>query len=90
MILGSAGAETVRLPPWSPNLNAYAQRFVRSIKEECLERMMLIGERSLRWAASQFCEHYHRERNHQGLGNKVIEADFKSDGRGQVRCRQPG
>jgi putative transposase len=88
MILKSAGVKSIRLPPRSPNLNAYAERFVRSIKEECLARMILIGEGSLRRAVGQFCEHYHRERNHQGLGNKIIEADFRSDGEGKVQCRQ--
>jgi putative transposase len=68
----------------SPNLNAYAERFVRSIKEECLGRMILIGERSLTRAVDQFCEHYHGERNHQGLGNKIIEPDFRSSGEGEV------
>jgi putative transposase len=63
----------VRLPPRSPNLNAFAERFVRSIKAECLSRMILIGEGSLRRATAQFCEHYHGERNHQGLENKIIE-----------------
>jgi transposase InsO family protein len=88
MILEAAGVKSVRLPPRSPNLNAYAERFVRSIKEECLERMILIGERSLRRATAQFCEHYHRERNHQGLGNKIIDVDFSSDGDGEAQCRQ--
>jgi putative transposase len=87
-ILESAGVRPVRLPPRSPNLNAFAERFVRSIKEECLSRMILVGEGSLRRAVAQFCEHYHGERNHQGLGNKIIEPDFSSDGAGEVQCRQ--
>ena len=87
-ILESAGVNSVRLPPRSPNLNAFAERFVRSIKAECLERMVLIREGSLRRAVDQFCEHYHRERNHQGLGNKNIEPEFGSGGEGEVQCRQ--
>jgi putative transposase len=87
-ILESAGVKSVRLPPRSPKLNAFAERFVRSIKSECLERMILIGEGSLRRASAQFCEHYHGERNHQGLGNKIIEPDFSSDGKGEVQCRE--
>ena len=86
MILGSAGVETLRLPPRSPNLNAYAERIVRSIKEECLERLVLIGEGSLRRAVEEFCEHYHHERNHQGLENKIIEAEFGLGGAGEVQC----
>ena len=52
--------------------NAYAERFVRTIKESCLDRMILVGEGSLRRAVGEFLEHYHRERNHQGLGNQLI------------------
>ena len=65
--------ESVKLPPRSPNLNAYAERFVRSIKESCLERLILLGESSLRCAVQNFVAHYHRERNHQGLDNRLIE-----------------
>jgi transposase InsO family protein len=64
--------QSVKLPPRSPNLNAHAERFVRTIKESCLERMILSGEGSLRKAVHEFVEHYHRERNHQGLDNRLI------------------
>ena len=87
-ILETAEMKSVRLPPRSPNLNAFAERFVRSVKEECLSRMILIGARSLRRAVDQFCEHYHGERNHQGLDNKIIEPDFSLDGEGEVQCRE--
>lgn len=70
--LAAAGVQTVRLPPRSPNLNAYAERFVRTIKESCLNRMILVGERSLRRAIGEFVEHYHHERNHQGMGNQLL------------------
>ena len=66
-LLKGSGVEIVRLPPRSPNLNAYAERFVRSIKDQCLSRMILFGERSLRKATREFAAHYHRERNHQGI-----------------------
>lgn len=88
MILEAADVKSVHLPARSPNLNAYAERFVRSIKEGCLSRMILIGGGSLRGAVAQFCEHYHRERNHQGLGNKIIEPEFCTDGAGGVQCRE--
>jgi transposase InsO family protein len=65
-ILKSTGVPSVKLPPRSPNLNAHAERFVRTIKESCLERMILFGESSLRKAVHELVEHYHRERNHQG------------------------
>jgi transposase InsO family protein len=54
------------------NLNAFAERFVRSIKEECLSRMMYFGQTSLRHAITQYLAHYHHERNHQGLGNRLL------------------
>ena len=66
------GTKVIRLPPMSPNLNAYAERFVRSIKDECLNRMIFIGQASLRRAVVEYMEHYHRERNHQGLENRLI------------------
>ena len=71
-MLAQTGVQSVKLPPQSPNLNAYAERFVRSIKESCLERMFLFGEGSLRKAIHEFMAHYHSERNHQGLGNRLI------------------
>jgi transposase InsO family protein len=67
----AATVETVRLPPKSPNLNAFAERFVRSIKESCLNRLILV-EGSLRRAVREFVAHDHHERNHQGLGNVLI------------------
>ncbi len=66
-LLKDAGIEVVRLPPRSPNLNAFAERFVTSIKDECLSRMIFFGERSLRKGTREFAAHYHTERNHQGL-----------------------
>ena len=66
------GTKVIRLPPMSPNLNAYAERFVRSIKDECLNRMIFIGQASLRRAVAEYMDHYHGERNHQGLQNRLI------------------
>ena len=63
----------IRLPPKSPNLNAYAERFVRSIKEECLTRVVPLGERHVRRLVYEYIEHYHRERNHQGLDNQLLQ-----------------
>ncbi|MFM8502419.1 MAG: integrase core domain-containing protein [Actinomycetota bacterium] len=70
--LEDAGVKSVKLPPRSPNLNPHAERFVRSIKESCLDRMIFFGEASLRTAVQNFVEHYHSERNHQGLANRII------------------
>ena len=74
-LLANAGCDTIRLPPRSPNLNAYAERFVGSIKSECVNRLIFFSEASLRRAIREYMTHYHRERNHQGLGNKLIAAN---------------
>ena len=71
-LVREAGTEVIRLPPMSPNLNAYAERFVRSIEEECLNRMIFVGQASLRRAVCEFIEHYHAGRIHQGLENRLI------------------
>ena len=70
--LDEAGLLVVLTPVRAPNANAYAERFVRSIKEECLDRMIPIGERHFRRAVAEYVEHYHQERNHQGLDNRLI------------------
>ena len=67
------GVMPILCPVRAPNCNAFAERFVRSIKEECLDRMILFGERSLRRAVSDYIAHYHTERNHQGLGNRLLD-----------------
>ena len=63
---------TVKLPPRSPNLNAFAERWVRSVKDECLSRLVLFGEASLKRALAEFIAHYHAERPHQGKGNLLL------------------
>jgi len=77
----------IRLPPRSPNLNAYAERFVRSIKEECLDRMILVGQGALRRAVTEFVAHYHRERNHQGLRNRLSQSEPGSLATAASVCR---
>ena len=88
-ILKAAGVKTIKLPPRSPNLAPHAERFVRSIRSECLSRMIFFGERQLRRAVEQFITHYHGERNHQGLDNELIEPG-ESVGRaeGDIRSRE--
>ncbi|TMA32588.1 MAG: transposase [Deltaproteobacteria bacterium] len=68
--LGSAFREA---PDRSPNLNAYAERFVRSIRSECLAQVIPIGEAHVRRMIREYVEHYHSERNHQGIGNRLID-----------------
>jgi transposase InsO family protein len=71
-LLKASGVEPLLLPPRSPNLNAHCERFVRSIKEEALQRMVMLGERALYHAIHHYLAHYHTERNHQGLDNQLI------------------
>lgn len=87
-LLRSTGVEVVRLPPKSPNLNAYCERFIRSIKEECMNQIIPIGESHLRHAVHEYVEHYHRERNHQGMDNQLLEHQDCEPSIGPVTCRE--
>jgi transposase InsO family protein len=78
--LREAGIRVVQTPYQAPNANSYAERFVRSVKEECLDRMIPLGERHFRRAVSEFVAHYHRERNHQGLENALLEGPPTASG----------
>ena len=71
----------------APNANAYAERFVRSIKDECLDRMIPMGERHFRQAVAEFVDHYHHERNHQGLGNALIDRVERTQSGKRIRRR---
>jgi integrase-like protein len=83
------GVEPLALPSRSPNLNAYAERWVRSAKEECLSKVILFGERSLRRALSNYVDHFHAERNHQGKGNILLfPRNTHRLREGPVRCRE--
>lgn len=87
--LKQQGIKSVRLPPRSPNLNAYAERFVRSIKEACLNRMIFFGADTLRRAITEFVDYYHHERNHQGLDNLLIDPQHEIGSlEGSVVCRE--
>ncbi len=85
--LKSAGVNVILSPFQAPNCNAFAERFVLSIKSECLNRMIFFGEGSLRRACSSFLEHYHSERAHQGLDNERIER-VEHGGTGEVECSE--
>ena len=90
-VLKAGGVEPLKLPARSPNLNVFAERWVRSIKEECLSRLIIFGESSLRRAVTSFAEHYHRERNHQGKGNVLLfpTAEQRVGSRdGKVQCNE--
>jgi hypothetical protein len=88
-IIASGRVEPLALPARSPNLNAHAERWVRSVKEECLSKVILFGERSLRRALSEYVDHFHAERNHQGKGNVLLfPRDMNRRRQGRVRCRE--
>jgi putative transposase len=89
-IIDAAGVKRVPLPPRSPNLNACAERWVRSIKEEALSRLILFGERALWHVLTEYTAHYHSERPHQGKGNVVLisVADHHPRRAGPLRCRE--
>lgn len=87
-LLASAGVTPVRLPARSPNLNAYAERFVLSIKSECLDRMVLLGEGHLRNAVREYLAHYHAERPHQGLEGRLIEPARNDNDSTPIQCRE--
>ena len=88
--LATGGVKCLRLPPHSPNLNAFAERWVRSVRSECLSHFILFGEASLRHALKNFCRHYHAERNHQGKGNQLLfpRPVPPDPDRGGVRCQE--
>jgi len=80
--LKESGVKPVKLPPKSPNLNAHCERFIRSIKEEMLNRMIFMGESSLRYALNQYVSHFHGERNRQGLVSRLNTPEV------EVGCRE--
>jgi putative transposase len=90
-IVTGSGVKSLKLPARSPNLNAFAERWVRSVKEECLSKLILFGETALKRALSEFVEHYHAERPHQGEGNVLL---FPAPGLpqtaagGRIACKQ--
>jgi putative transposase len=91
-VLRDAGVSPIKLPAQSPDLNAFAERFVLSIKSECLDKLIPLGERHLRTAVTEFVEHYHAERNHQGLRNHLITSaatpETPSNENAPIRCRE--
>ena len=87
-LLRDSGVKPLILPAWSPNLNAFAERFVESAKSECLERMVRLGESHLRAAVRALIDHYHEERPHQGLDNELIAPTTTEVGTGPITCRE--
>jgi hypothetical protein len=88
-IIETGHVKTLSLPARSPNLNAYAEQWVRSVKDECLSKIVLFGDRSLRRAVSEYVAHYHTERNHHGKSNVLLFPDVtEMRGSRPVRCRE--
>jgi integrase-like protein len=86
-LFGHTGLKIVLCPPRVPQCNAFAERFVRSIKSECLSRFISFGEAHLRSAASTYVAYYNRARNHQGMENKLLTPQFLPPD-GEIRCEQ--
>jgi putative transposase len=88
-IIETGRVKTPVLPARSPNLNAYSERWIRSVKEECLSKIIFFGEGSLRRALHEYVAHYHSERNHQGKSNVLLFPRItETRGEGRVRCRE--
>jgi putative transposase len=85
--LTAAGVKPIILPAKSPNLNAYAERWVRSVKQECLSKVVLVGEDPLQRTLSEFTAHYHLELNHQGKGNQLLTPRVERRG-WKIHCHQ--
>ena len=90
LTIEAVGIKTVKLPARSPNLNSFAERWVKSAKDECLSKLILFGERSLRLALKEYVTHHHHERNHQGKENLLLfpADEYTHRARGRVRCRE--
>jgi len=87
--LGAAGVRALKLPKQSPNLNAVAESFVRNIKRECLDKLVLFGENGVRHAVEQYVQHYLAERPHKGLDyRRPVEPDESPPEEGEVLCRE--
>ena len=89
--LATGGVKMIQLPPKSPNLNAFAERWIRSVKQECLSKVILFGEGPLSRVLTEYSRHYHHERNHQGKGNRLLFPDERGKAYRSSRnivCRQ--
>jgi putative transposase len=87
-VLRWSGINPIKLPPQSPNLNAFVERLVRSIKEECLSKLLLFGEEALKKVLSEYVQHCHKERNHQGLENRLLFPEAQPSTKGPIKRNQ--
>jgi putative transposase len=84
--LRAAGVKTIRSMPMAPNFSPFIERFIGSIKSECLDRMIIFGEAHLRYCIEEYVQHYHAERPHQGLDDNLIEPPPL--GTGEIVCQE--
>jgi len=84
----ASGSKIIKLPARLPNLNAYAERWVRSAREECLDQNIVLSERHLRYVLKQYVEYFMKRRPHQGLGQHLPDSTEESPATGRIRCRQ--
>jgi hypothetical protein len=85
----AAGVKPVKLPARSPNLNSFAERWVRSVKAECLSKLILFGEESLRRALNEYVRHFHHERNHQGKDNVILfPSEESAEENAPIHCKE--
>ena len=90
-IVESGDVKSQRLSARSPNLNAFSERWIKSVKNECLSKLILLGERSLRRALHEYVIHYHAERNHQGKDNVILfptAGEERNHGSGAIGCNE--
>jgi putative transposase len=87
-ILKAEGLRPKKLIPVSPNLNAYCERFIQTIQQECLDHFVVVGESQLNYIVREFLRHYHEERPHQGLGNVPPSRRAPANGDGEIVCRE--
>ena len=86
--LRASGVRALKLPKRAPNLNPYSERYVLSIKSECLDKMVLFSEKQVRYVIEQYNAHYLTERPHRVLGHRVIEPEIPPPSEGPVLCRE--
>ena len=87
-ILKTEGLRPKRLTPVSPNLNAFVERFIQTLKHECLDHFLIVSEKQLNFIARVYLDHYHRERPHQGLGNMPLSQSPPASGAGEIICQE--
>ena len=88
-IIKGSGIKLVKIPLMSPNLNSWSERWIKSIKAECLKHIIPLGEKSVRRSITSYVEHFHQERNHQGLENNIpFHAEHVGKASGEIKTKE--